>query len=259
MGPGPANAYPRVLAAQTLPLLGHLHPPFVKIMDEIREGLKYTFQTSRDTVCLMSGTGHAGMEACITNLLEPGETIVVGNAGIWGARVCDMAARYGANVVPLDTPVGTTFSLDTLAAALRQHKPAVLFLCQGESSTGVHQSLAGLGDLCRETGTLLLVDTVCSLGGVPLHADAWGVDAIYSGSQKVLSAPPGAAPVFFGERAVAKLAARKTKPTSYQLDLNLVGNYWGWDGPRTYHHTGKERGKGGGEWMLFCVSTVDVC
>ena len=239
MGPGPANAYPRVLAAQTLPLLGHLHPPFVKIMDEIRDGLRYVFQTKDNTVCLMSGTGHAGMEASITNLLEPGETIVVGNAGIWGARVCDMAARYGAKVVPLETPSGTTFDIDTLASALRTHTPAVLFLCQGESSTGVHQSLAGLGNLCRETGTLLLVDTVCSLGGVPMHADAWGVDAIYSGSQKVLSGPPGAAPLFFGERAMAKLKSRKTKPTSYQLDLNLVGNYWGWDGPRTYHHTGE--------------------
>jgi len=241
MGPGPANAHPRVLAAQTLPLLGHLHSPFTRIMDEIQDGLRYTFQTDSKNVLLVSGTGHAGMEACITNLVEPGETILVGNKGIWGARVADMAGRYGAKVVELTTPAGTTFSLDALAAGVKAHKPAVLFLCQGESSTGVHQSLTGLGDLCREHGTLLLVDTVCSLGGVPLFADAWGVDAVYSGTQKVLSGPPGGAPLFFGPRAMEKLARRKTKPTSYQLDMNLVGAYWNWPeagGARIYHHTG---------------------
>lgn len=187
---------------------------------------------------MVSGTGHGGMEACITNLLEPGETIVVGNAGIWGQRVCDMAGRFGAKVVDLKCETGRTLTKDQIAAALREHKPAVLFLCQGESSTGVHQSLAGLGDLCRETGTLLLVDTVCSLGGVPMFADAWGVDAIYSGTQKVLSGPPGGAPLFFGPRAMEKLQSRKTKPASYNWDMNLVGDYWGWNGTRSYHHTG---------------------
>jgi len=187
---------------------------------------------------MVSGTGHGGMEACITNLLEPGETIVVGNAGIWGQRVLDMSSRFGANAVELKCETGKTFTKDEIAAALRKHKPAVLFLCQGESSTGVHQSLAGLGDLCRETGTLLLVDTVCSLGGVPMFADAWGVDAIYSGTQKVLSGPPGGAPLFFGPRAMEKLAKRKTKPISYTWDMNLVGDYWGWNGTRSYHHTG---------------------
>lgn len=289
MGPGPANAHPRVLAAQTLPLLGHLQPPFVKIMDEIQDGLRYVFQVRRGrrrrrsflffsisisgsffflitlstfhtsisltsffafqpfspppqtdskNVLMVSGTGHGGMEACITNLLEPGETIVVGNAGIWGQRVLDMSSRFGAKAVDLKCETGKTLTKDQIAASLREHKPAVLFLCQGESSTGVHQSLAGLGDLCRETGTLLLVDTVCSLGGVPMYADAWGVDAIYSGTQKVLSGPPGGAPLFFGPRAMEKLAKRKTKPISYTWDMNLVGDYWGWNGTRSYHHTG---------------------
>jgi hypothetical protein len=178
------------------------------------------------------------MEACITNLLEPGETIVVGNAGIWGQRVLDMSSRFGAKAVDLKAETGRTLTKDQIAKALREHRPAVLFLCQGESSTGVHQSLAGLGDLCRETGTLLLVDTVCSLGGVPMYADAWGVDAIYSGTQKVLSGPPGGAPLFFGPRAMEKLAGRKTKPISYTWDMNLVGDYWGWNGTRSYHHTG---------------------
>lgn len=214
------------------------HPPFFAIMDEIRSGLQYLFQTESPYTLCVSGTGHAGMEACIANLLEPGETIVVGNKGIWGARVVDMAARYGAKVVDLKAAPGTTFSLDTLRGALEEHRPAVLFLVQGDSSTGVHQSLAGVGDACRATGTLLLVDTVCSQGGVPMFADAWGVDAIYTGSQKCLSAPPGAAPLMFSQRAVDKLRARSSPVRSYYFDLNLVGAYWGWFGARIYHHTG---------------------
>ncbi|KAK9813216.1 hypothetical protein WJX72_010906 [[Myrmecia] bisecta] len=238
MGPGPSNAHPRVLAAQSLPLLGHLHPPFLHIMDEIQAGLRYAFQTTSKYTLLISGTGHAGMEAAISNLLEPGQTIVVGNNGIWGTRVCDMAARFGGNVIDLKTPAGTSFSLEQLTSAVEQHKPAVLFLCQGESSTGAHQSLAGVGDLCHKHNCLLLVDTVCSLGGVPLFADAWGIDCIYSGSQKCLSAPPGASPFFMSERAVQALQARKTKPATYNLDLNLIGDYWGWFAKRSYHHTG---------------------
>lgn len=238
MGPGPASAHPRVLAAQTLPLLGHMHPPFISIMDEIQEGLRYLFQTKSKYVLLVSGTGHAGMEAAVANLLEPGEKIVVGNNGIWGTRVADMAERFRGDVVELKTDAGTTFSFDTIKSAVEQHKPAVLFLCQGESSTGAHQNLAGIGELCRKHGTLLLVDTVCSLGAVPVFADDWQIDAIYSGSQKVLSAPPGAAPLMFNDRAVKKLQSRKTKPATYNLDLNLIGDYWGWFGKRSYHHTG---------------------
>lgn len=238
MGPGPANAEPRILNAQSLPLLGHMHPPFLKIMDEVQQGLRYLFQTdSKYTLCA-SGTGHSGMEMAIANLLEPGEKILVGNNGIWGTRVADMAGRFGAEVVELKTEAGTSFSLDTLTAAVEKEKPAVLFLCQGESSTGVHQTLAGVGDLCRKHNVLLLVDTVCSLGGVPLYADAWKVDAIYSGSQKCLSAPPGAAPLMLNDRALEKIRARKTKVRSYYFDLNLVGDYWGWFNSRSYHHTG---------------------
>ncbi|KAL4549591.1 hypothetical protein Ndes2526B_g04596 [Nannochloris sp. 'desiccata'] len=186
MGPGPANADPRILAAQSLPLLGHMHPPFLKIMDEVQQGLRYLFQTDSPYTLCVSGTGHAGMEACIANLVEPGETVIVGNKGIWGERVCDMADRFGANVV----------------------------------------------ELKKEA------DTVCSLGGVPIYADKWGIDAIYSGSQKCLSAPPGGAPLFLSPRAIEKIKARKTKVRSYYLDLNLVGKYWGWFGDRMYHHTG---------------------
>ncbi|KAG1673233.1 hypothetical protein FOA52_013113 [Chlamydomonas sp. UWO 241] len=238
MGPGPANAHPRILAAQTLPLLGHMHPPFLAIMDEIQEGLRYTFQTdSKYTLCV-SGTGHAGMEACIANLVEPGDKVIVGNSGIWGQRVCDMTRRFRGDVMDLSCPPGETLSYATIKAALEKEKPKLLFLCQGDSSTGVHQNLAGLGELCKKTGTLLLVDTVCSLGGVPMFADKWGIDAIYSGSQKCLSAPPGGAPLFLSERAMEKLQSRKTPVATYNLDLNLVGDYWGWFGKRSYHHTG---------------------
>lgn len=238
MGPGPANAHPRILAAQSLPLLGHMHPPFFKIMDDISDGLRYLFQTDSKYTLMVSGTGHAGMEAAIANLVEPGEKVVVGNKGIWGARVADLAARYGGDVIELKTPAGTTFSYDQLKECLETHKPAVLFLCQGESSTGTHQNLAGLGDLCKRTNTLLVVDTVCSLGGVPLFTDAWGIDCIYSGSQKCLSGPPGAAPFFMSDRAMEKLQSRKTKPATFNLDMNLIGDYWGWFGKRSYHHTG---------------------
>ncbi|KAK9842592.1 hypothetical protein WJX81_008023 [Elliptochloris bilobata] len=238
MGPGPANANPRVLAAQCLPLLGHMHPPFFKIMDEIQAGLRYLFQTESKYTCLMSGTGHAGMEACISNLLEPGETFVVGDKGIWGLRVADIGERFGAKVVHLKKDAGHTFSYDELKEAVEKHKPAALFLCQGDSSTGVHQNLSGLGELCHKNGTLLIIDTVCTLGGVPFFADAWGIDAMYSGSQKVIGAPPGASPLFFSQRAVDKLKSRKTKPISFCWDLNLVGDYWGWYNSRSYHHTG---------------------
>jgi alanine-glyoxylate transaminase/serine-glyoxylate transaminase/serine-pyruvate transaminase len=211
---------------------------FLKIMDEISEGLRYVLQTDSPYTLMVSGTGHAGMEAAIANLLEPGEKIIVGNAGIWGERVADLSKRYGGEVIELKCPTGETFSTQELTAALEKHKPAVLFLCQGESSTGTHQSLAGLGEVCKRTGTLLLVDTVCSLGGVPLFADAWGIDCIYSGSQKCMSGPPGAAPYFMSQRAMDKLQSRATKPATFNLDMNLIGDYWGWFGKRSYHHTG---------------------
>ncbi|KAF8067361.1 hypothetical protein HT031_002409 [Scenedesmus sp. PABB004] len=241
MGPGPTSAHPRILAAQALPLLGHMHPPFIKIMDEIKAGLQYLFQTSSPYTLMISGTGHAGMEAAIANLLEPGEKVVVGVNGIWGERVADLADRYQAEVIQLKKAAGGTFSIEELKAAVAEHKPAMLFLVQGESSTGTHQALGdGLGAACKAAGTLLVVDTVASLGGVPVFADAWGVDAIYSGSQKCLSGPPGASPFMLSQRAVDKLRSRRTKPATYNLDLNLIADYWGWftPGARKYHHTG---------------------
>ncbi|CAL5222062.1 g4362 [Coccomyxa viridis] len=239
MGPGPGNAHPRVLAAQSLPLLGHMHPAFFAIMDEIQDGLRYMFQTKSKYVCLISGTGHSGMEAAIANMLEPGETIVVGNNGIWGQRVCEIAERYGGKVINAEVPAGAALSLRKIEDELERNKPAVLFLCQGESSTGAHQALGGVAEACRKHDTILVVDTVCSLGAVPFYGDAWGVDCMYSGSQKVLGAPPGAAPFMLGERGFKKLKNRKTKVASWYFDLNMILDYWGCFGPkRFYHHTG---------------------
>lgn len=147
-----------------------------------------------------------------------------------GTRVANMAARFGAKVHELKAEAGGTFSLADIKAGVEAHKPAVVFLCQGESSTGAHQSLAGVGEVCRANGALLLVDTVCSLGGVPFYADAWGVDAVYSGSQKCLSAPPGAAPLMINDRALAKIKGRKTPVTSYYFDLLLTGGLVGGHG-----------------------------
>lgn len=238
MGPGPSNAHPRVLNAQSLPLLGHLHPPFLAIMDDIKAGLRYLFQTESKYVCLISGTGHAGMEAAIASLVEPGETVLIGNNGIWGVRAADIATRYGGKVEEITAPGGAAIPVDDIIAKVKAVKPAVLFLCQGESSTGVQQSLAGVGAACHEAGTLLLVDSVCTLGGAPLFCDAWGVDCSYSGTQKCLSAPPGAAPFMLSNKAYAKITSRKTTISSWYFDMSMCGKYWGWEGARFYHHTG---------------------
>jgi len=238
MGPGPANSPPRVLAAMTQPLLGHLHPPFLKIMDEIQENLRYIMQTDSKYVLATSGSGHSAMEASVASLVEPGDKMLVGVNGIWGARVVDMARRFGAEVEPLEAALGQAFSLEQIEAGIKEHKPKIVFFAQGESSTGIKQELEGVGELCRKHGALLLVDTVCSLGGIPFFADAWKVDAMYSGGQKVLSAPPGGSPLFFGERAMEKMHSRASPIGTYNLDLTLVGDYWGWYDKRFYHHTG---------------------
>ncbi|XP_063848148.1 alanine--glyoxylate aminotransferase-like isoform X3 [Scylla paramamosain] len=239
MGPGPANSPPRVHQAMLKPLLGHLHPEFIQIMDEVKEGLRYLFQTRSEVVCCVSGTGHAGMDTTMCNLLEPGDVILIAENGIWGERAADMATRHGAAVRTIKKPAGDVFSLDELEAALEQHKPAVLFLVQGESSTGALQPIEGVGLLCQKYNTLLAVDAVASLGGVPFFMDDWGVDVVYTGTQKVISAPPSMAPIAFSHRAMSKVSARQTPIHSFYSDITWLANYWGCDGvPRKYHHTG---------------------
>ncbi|XP_015726804.1 serine--pyruvate aminotransferase isoform X2 [Coturnix japonica] len=239
LGPGPSNLSPRVRAAGSQQIVGHMHPEVLQVMEEIKAGIQYAFQTRNRITLAVSGTGHCAMEAALINLLESSDTVLVGNNGIWGERAADVARRLGAKVHELLKPPGEYFTLRDIQEGLAQHKPSVLFLTHGESSTGVRQPLEGLGELCHRHGCLLLVDAVASLGGVPILMDQQGIDVLYTGSQKVLSAPPGISPISFSERAREKMQRRKTRPPSFYLDMSCLASYWGCDGePRMYHHTG---------------------
>ncbi|MBE8989238.1 alanine--glyoxylate aminotransferase family protein [Nostoc sp. LEGE 12450] len=235
LGPGPSNAHPTVLQAMNTSPVGHLDPAFLALMDEIQSLLRYVWQTENPLTIAVSGTGTAAMEATIANAVEPGDIVLIGVAGYFGNRLVDMAGRYGADVRSITKPWGQVFNLDELKTALETHRPAILALVHAETSTGARQPLEGVADLCNEFGTLLLVDTVTSLGGVPLFLDAWGVDLAYSCSQKGLGCPPGASPFTMSARAVEKLQQRQSKVANWYLDMLLLGKYWGAE--RTYHHT----------------------
>lgn len=235
LGPGPSNAHPRVLAALGQQPLGYLDPYYLGLMDEIQTLLRYAWQTDNDLTISVSGTGSAAMEATLANVVEPGDVVLVGVVGYFGHRLVDMASRYGADVRKMVKPWGEAFDLDELKQALETHRPAILALVHAETSTGVCQPLEGLGDLCREYNCLLLVDTVTSLGGVPLLIDEWGIDLAYSCSQKGLGCPPGLAPFTMGSRALAKRDRRSKPIPNWYLDTSLLSKYWG--SQRVYHHT----------------------
>ncbi len=235
LGPGPSDAHPHVLAAMTLPLLGHLDPEFLTIMDETQALLRQVFQTQNQVTFPVSATGMAGMEACMVNLLEPEDAAVVCVAGFFGARMAEVARRTGAKVTMLERPWGEVFPLDQVRDVLRRERPKMLAIVQAETSTGAWQKIEGLSAICRETDTLLVVDAVTSLGCVPLAVDDWGIDAVYSCSQKGLSCPPGLSPVSFGARALDAVKKRKTPVQSWYLDVTTLSRYWG--GDRMYHHT----------------------
>lgn len=235
LGPGPSNAHPRVLHALGNRQVGHLDPAFIDLMNEVQELLRYAWQTDNPLTIPVSGTGSAAMEASLANSVEPGDVVLIGINGYFGGRLADMAGRYGGDVRIIEKPWGEVFSLEELRAAMEEHRPAVLGLVHAETSTGARQPLEGVGDLCREHDCLLLIDTVTSLGGVPLFLDEWKVDIAYSGTQKCLSCPPGLAPLTLGERATAKLNRRKDQVKNWYLDMSLVSKYWGSE--RTYHHT----------------------
>lgn len=235
LGPGPSNAHPDVLQAMALSPIGHLDPAFLAIMDEIQLGLRYVWQTQNPMTIAVSGTGSAAMEATLANTVEPGDIVLVGVMGYFGHRLVDMAGRYGADVRTLTKPWGQVFDLAELRTAMETHRPAILALVHAETSTGARQPLEGVGELCREFNCLLLIDTVTSLGGVPLFLDEWGVDMAYSCSQKGLGCPPGASPLTLGPRAMAKVQNRQTQIANWYLDINLLGKYWG--SQRVYHHT----------------------
>jgi alanine-glyoxylate transaminase / serine-glyoxylate transaminase / serine-pyruvate transaminase len=240
MGPGPSSVPHRILRALSAPTLGHLDPQYLAIMDETCDMLRTVFRTKNALTFPVSGTGMAGMECVATNLIEPGDEAIVCVNGVFGTRMKDVMERCGARVHAIEQTWGDTFSREQLSAALKQHpKAKLLGIVHAETSTGALQSLDGLSALCRESETLLVVDAVTSLAGHELRVDDWGIDAIYSGTQKCLSCPPGLSPVSFGERALAAMDSRKTKVQSWYLDVSMLRKYYtgGGGGGRVYHHT----------------------
>ena len=235
MGPGPSDVHPRVLRAMATPVVGHLDPGFLGLMNEVKSMLRTLLRTDNDLTYAVSGTGSAGMETCFVNLLEPGDTVVVCVNGVFGNRMCDVAERCGAVVARVDAPWGQPVDPLEVEAALEEHHPKVLAVVHAETSTGVQQPLEDLGQLARDNGALFLVDGVTSLGGTDVRVDDWGIDAFYSGTQKCLSAPPGLAPVSFSPRAVEVMENRENKVQSWYLDMTMVRKYWGAE--RVYHHT----------------------
>ncbi|MEO1522951.1 MAG: alanine--glyoxylate aminotransferase family protein [Cyanobacteria bacterium J06633_2] len=235
LGPGPSNAHPAVTAAMNHQPIGHLDPAYIALMDEVQNLLRYVWQTKNAMTLPVSGTGSAAMEATLANVVEPGDVVLVGVKGYFGHRLVDMAERYRADVRTIHKSWGQVFSLQELRAALEQHRPNVLAIVHAETSTGACQPLEGIGELCREFDCLLLVDTVTSLGGMPLFLDDWKVDLAYSCSQKGLSCPPGSSPFTMGDRALEKMDRRQSKVANWYLDMSMLRNYWG--NGRKYHHT----------------------
>ncbi|QDV23549.1 pyridoxal-phosphate-dependent aminotransferase family protein [Aureliella helgolandensis] len=238
MGPGPSTVPARILQALSAPTLGHLDPQYIGYMDETCQLLRDTFQTENALTFPVSGTGMAGMEAVVVNLIEPGDEVIVCINGVFGGRMKDNMQRAGATVHTLEIPWGKSFSLEQIADAVQKHpKAKLLGIVHAETSTGALQDLTGIGDLLHAAGMLLAVDAVTSLGGHELKVDAWGIDAIYSGTQKCLSCPPGLSPVSFSPLALEKMDARKTKVQSWYLDVSMLKNYYTGGGGRAYHHT----------------------
>ena len=237
MGPGPSDAHPRVLKAMATPLIGHLDPEFIRIMDEVKEMVRETLITQNQLTFVVSGPGSAGMETCLVNLLEPGEECIICINGVFGGRMADIAERCGAKVFKVETEWGKVTETDQVRKALEQCKrPKLVAIVHAETSTGALQPLEEISKLVHDAGALLVVDAVTSYCGAPLKMDEWKIDALYSGSQKCLSAPPGLSPVSFSDAAVKALEKRKTKVQSWFLDLTMVKNYWE-GSKRAYHHT----------------------
>jgi alanine-glyoxylate transaminase/serine-glyoxylate transaminase/serine-pyruvate transaminase len=221
LGPGPSSVHPRVLRAMSTPLLGYLDPEFITMLGETQDLLRQVFQTQNTLTLPVSGTGMAGMETLLANLLEPGDRMVVCTAGFFGNRLEEVALRLGAQVAKVEKPWGEVFAPEEVEAALRAHPAKVLAVVHAETSTGALQPLEELGEIAHRHGALLLVDCVTSLGGVPIKLDEWGIDAAYSGTQKCLGCPPGLAPVSLSDRARDAIRSRRTKPSSWYFDLKF--------------------------------------
>jgi len=235
MGPGPSDVAPTVLEAMSRPLIGHLDPEFVRMMDEIKVMLREIMQTRNEMTFPVSGTGSAGMEFCLVNLIEPGDEIIIGVNGVFGTRMCDVAERCGAKVTRVESTWGTIISPEQIAAALKTCRPKIVAVVHAETSTGALTPVEEISRLAHEAGALFLLDTVTSLAGCPVLIDEWKVDAVYSGTQKCLSCPPGLSPVSLSPAAMKVATNRKKKVQSWYLDVNLLSSYWGQE--RVYHHT----------------------
>lgn len=236
LGPGPSDVPARVLAALAAPTIGHLDPEFLKVMDDTRQLLRAVFRTKNELTIAVSGTGSAGMEAAVVNLIEPGDEMIVCVNGVFGTRMRDVAQRAGAAVHSVEAPWGRVIGEQQIADALKAHpRTKVVGIVHAETSTGAHQPLEAISKLVHDAGALLLVDAVTSLGGVDLRVDEWKIDACYSGTQKCLSCPPGLAPVTFSKAATDAMDKRKTQVQSWYLDMSMIRQYWGSD--RVYHHT----------------------
>ena len=238
MGPGPSAVSEAVLAAQARATIGHLDPDFTALMDEVNLLLRYAFRTDNDLTMPVSAPGSAGMECCFVNLIEPGQTVIVCQNGVFGGRMKENVERVGARCVLVEDEWGAPVDLEKVERAFAAHPDAVaLAFVHAETSTGACSDAKALCEIARGHGALNIVDAVTSLGGVPLEVDAWEIDAVYSGTQKCLSAPPGLSPVSFGARALEKISKRRARVQSWFLDVNLVMDYWSGDGGRSYHHT----------------------
>lgn len=235
MGPGPSNVHPRVLSAMAIPTIGHLDPRFLDIMDQTMELLRELFRTSNLLTFPVSGTGSAAMEAALCNVIEPGDRVVVGLNGVFGGRMRDVSERCGAIVDVVEAPWGQPVDTGQLIEAARATDTRLVAVVHAETSTGVRQPIEELGEVLRSSDTLLVVDTVTSLAGIPVEVDAWGIDVCYSGPQKCLSCPPGISPITFSEKALEVVENRKRKVQSWYLDISMIRNYLGSE--RLYHHT----------------------
>jgi alanine-glyoxylate transaminase/serine-glyoxylate transaminase/serine-pyruvate transaminase len=235
LGPGPSMVHPRVLQAMSLPLVGHLDPYFLEIMDRTQDLMRYVFQTENQLTIPVSGTGSAAMEAAVANMVEPGDQVLICINGYFGNRLVDMAQRYGGEVESIERPWGEVFTPEEVAHALEKRPARVVGIVHAETSTGARQPLEEIVKIVHDQGGVLIVDAVTSLGGLPVKVDEVGIDVCYSGSQKCLSCPPGIGPLTIGERALEKMARREHKVANWYLDMTMVQKYWGAE--RSYHHT----------------------
>lgn len=236
LGPGPSSVHPRVLRAMSTPLVGHLDPDFLHIMDEVKSLLRFVFQTQNELTFAVSGTGTSAMETALSNLIEPGDPVLACISGYFGERLAQMAARYGAAVERLEQPWGEPIPPSAVQTALAERDYRLVTLVHAETSTGVlHSDVHAIAEAARAAGALLVLDCVTSLGGLPVKVDEWGVDVAYSAGQKCLSAPPGLSPITFSDRARAAIESRESPPAVFYFDVLRLWDYWGQ--PASYHHT----------------------